>query len=92
VNKDNDPKLFYALPWSYGTVGFLTSVERTNFYFFGRNSTRGRLAVSQADFGPFFVPTVKIIPVKPYVHMTYIPTFSDEELKRKVSSNTLGTT
>lgn len=25
--KDNDPDLFYAIPWSYGTLGFLTSVE-----------------------------------------------------------------
>lgn len=26
-SKDNDPDLFYAIPWSYGTLGFLTSVE-----------------------------------------------------------------
>eukprot|EP00466_Bigelowiella_natans_P008229 jgi/Bigna1/147114/aug1.129_g21822 len=27
VNAKNDPKLFYALPWSYGTIGFLTKVK-----------------------------------------------------------------
>ncbi|XP_026317233.1 delta(24)-sterol reductase-like [Hyposmocoma kahamanoa] len=25
-SKDNNPDLFYAVPWSYGTLGFLTSV------------------------------------------------------------------
>lgn len=25
--RDNDPDLFYSIPWSYGTLGFLTSVE-----------------------------------------------------------------
>ena len=24
---DNDPDLFYSVPWSYGTLGFLVSVE-----------------------------------------------------------------
>nr|UMK68234.1 delta-24-sterol reductase [Bactericera cockerelli] len=26
-SKENDPDLFYAVPWSYGTLGFLTAVE-----------------------------------------------------------------
>ncbi|XP_054284082.1 delta(24)-sterol reductase-like [Macrosteles quadrilineatus] len=26
-SKDEDPDLFYAIPWSYGTLGFLTAVE-----------------------------------------------------------------
>ena len=26
INKENDPELFYALPWSCGTLGFLVSV------------------------------------------------------------------
>lgn len=26
-SKDNNPDLFYAVPWSYGTLGFLTAVE-----------------------------------------------------------------
>jgi len=25
--QDNDPDLFYAVPWSYGTLGFLVSAE-----------------------------------------------------------------
>lgn len=26
-SKDNEPDLFYSIPWSYGTLGFLTAVE-----------------------------------------------------------------
>jgi Delta24-sterol reductase len=26
VSKESDPELFYALPWSCGTIGFLASV------------------------------------------------------------------
>lgn len=26
-SRDDNPDLFYAIPWSYGTLGFLTSVE-----------------------------------------------------------------
>ena len=26
-SRDQDPDLFYAIPWSYGTLGFLTAVE-----------------------------------------------------------------
>jgi delta24-sterol reductase len=25
--QDDNPDLFYSVPWSYGTLGFLTSVE-----------------------------------------------------------------
>lgn len=27
VSKDNDPDLFYAIPWSYGSIGFLVSAR-----------------------------------------------------------------
>lgn len=44
ASKDNEHKeLFYCLPWSHGTLGFLVAIE------------------------------LKIIPVKPYVHLQYIP-------------------
>nr|CAB3237582.1 delta(24)-sterol reductase-like [Phallusia mammillata] len=44
VTKDNEHKdLFYCLPWSHGTLGFLVAVE------------------------------LKIVPVKPFVHLKYIP-------------------
>ncbi|XP_076821558.1 delta(24)-sterol reductase-like [Clavelina lepadiformis] len=44
VTRNNEHKdLFYCLPWSHGTLGFLVALE------------------------------LKIIPVKPYVHMRYIP-------------------
>lgn len=54
MNKSTDPELFHALPWSYGTLGFLTSV------------------------------TARIARVKPYVKVTYIPTYSAEELRTKM--------
>lgn len=54
VTAKSDPELFYALPWSCGTLGFLASV------------------------------TVKIIKVKPYMHVTYIPTYSTEEFASKL--------
>lgn len=44
ATRDNEySDLYYALPWSHGSLGFLTSLE------------------------------LDIIPVKPYVHMKYIP-------------------
>ena len=44
VSKDNEHRdLFYCLPWSHGTLGFLVAIE------------------------------LRIIKVKPYVHMRYIP-------------------
>jgi len=51
-NKD----LFYALPWSHGTLGFLVAVE------------------------------LKIIPVKPYMHLTYIPCHSLDEMCKLTES------
>eukprot|EP01042_Synura_sphagnicola_P006610 gene6610-8454_t len=54
VTAVTDPELFYALPWSCGTIGFLTAV------------------------------TVKIIKTKPYIHVTYLPTYSTEEFARKL--------
>jgi delta24-sterol reductase len=54
VTKEDNPELFYALPWSHGTLGFLVAVE------------------------------LKIIPIKPYVHIQYIPCHSKEELCRKM--------
>lgn len=41
--KNEHSDLFYCLPWSHGTLGFLVALE------------------------------LKIIPVKPYVHMRYVP-------------------
>jgi delta24-sterol reductase len=46
VTEESDPELFFALPWSCGTLGFLTAV------------------------------TVRIIRVKPFVHVRYIVTSS----------------
>eukprot|EP01126_Amoeba_proteus_P050913 TRINITY_DN6053_c0_g1_i4.p1 TRINITY_DN6053_c0_g1~~TRINITY_DN6053_c0_g1_i4.p1 ORF type:complete len:399 (-),score=71.19 TRINITY_DN6053_c0_g1_i4:159-1355(-) len=43
ASSDHNPDLFYALPWSHGTLGFVVSLE------------------------------VRIIPVKPYVRLEYIP-------------------
>eukprot|EP00472_Partenskyella_glossopodia_P008625 CAMPEP_0197517314 /NCGR_PEP_ID=MMETSP1318-20131121/2303_1 /TAXON_ID=552666 /ORGANISM="Partenskyella glossopodia, Strain RCC365" /LENGTH=573 /DNA_ID=CAMNT_0043066771 /DNA_START=60 /DNA_END=1781 /DNA_ORIENTATION=- len=54
VTAKSDPELFYALPWSYGTIGFLTKVK------------------------------CKLSKVKPYIRVTYTPTFSVEELTRKM--------
>jgi len=51
-NKD----LFYALPWSHGTLGFLVAIE------------------------------LKIIPVKPYIHLTYIPCYSLDEMCKLTES------
>eukprot|EP00467_Chlorarachnion_reptans_P022412 CAMPEP_0114509854 /NCGR_PEP_ID=MMETSP0109-20121206/13449_1 /TAXON_ID=29199 /ORGANISM="Chlorarachnion reptans, Strain CCCM449" /LENGTH=603 /DNA_ID=CAMNT_0001689069 /DNA_START=290 /DNA_END=2101 /DNA_ORIENTATION=+ len=55
VTAESDPELFYALPWSYGTIGFLTKVK------------------------------CRVVKAKPYVHVTYIPTFSAKELSRKLN-------
>lgn len=54
VSAESDRELFYALPWSCGTIGFLTSV------------------------------TVKIVKTKPYMHVTYLPTYSTEEFASKL--------
>jgi Delta24-sterol reductase len=43
VTEASDPELFHALPWSHGTLGFLTAVE------------------------------LDLVPVKPFVRMTYRP-------------------
>merc|ERR1711865_998086 len=50
VTKESDPELFYALPWNYGTLGFLLSAK------------------------------LRIVRVKPYVHMKYLVTHSPKEL------------
>lgn len=54
VTKESDPKLFYALPWSCGTIGFLASV------------------------------TVRIMKIKPYMYVEYLPVYSREELGKKM--------
>mmetsp|Transcript_5032 Transcript_5032/g.20108 ORF Transcript_5032/g.20108 Transcript_5032/m.20108 type:complete len:573 (-) Transcript_5032:328-2046(-) len=54
VTAESDPELFYALPWSHGSLGFLLSV------------------------------TVKIVKVKQFVRVTYIPTYSPTELATKM--------
>ncbi|MFW6049543.1 MAG: FAD-binding oxidoreductase [Myxococcota bacterium] len=50
VTRESDPELFHALPWSHGTLGFLTAVE------------------------------LRVMPIKPFVRMRYIPCHSLEEL------------
>jgi delta24-sterol reductase len=50
VTKDNNPELFYALPWSHGTLGFLVAVE------------------------------LRILPIKPFMHVKYIPCHTQAEL------------
>jgi delta24-sterol reductase len=52
--KEENSDLYYALPWSWGTIGFLVSVE------------------------------LKIIPVKKYMHVRYLPCHSQEEYCRKM--------
>uniref|UniRef100_A0AC35G9J2 FAD-binding PCMH-type domain-containing protein n=1 Tax=Panagrolaimus sp. PS1159 TaxID=55785 RepID=A0AC35G9J2_9BILA len=55
VTADNEHSdLFYCLPWSHGTLGFLVALE------------------------------LKLIKVKPYVHMQYIPVYSQEEYCHKM--------
>ncbi len=54
ASKDENTDLYYALPWSHGTLGFLVAVE------------------------------VKIVPIKPYIHTTYIPCHSQEEYCTKM--------
>ncbi|CAB3411030.1 unnamed protein product [Caenorhabditis bovis] len=55
VTADNEHSdLFYCLPWSHGTLGFLVGLK------------------------------LKIIKVKPYLHMKYIPCHSQEEYCRKM--------
>lgn len=49
ANHDTNSDLFYALPVSYGTLGFLTSVS------------------------------IRIIPYKPYMKLTYRPAYSIDE-------------
>mmetsp|Transcript_22729 Transcript_22729/g.22928 ORF Transcript_22729/g.22928 Transcript_22729/m.22928 type:complete len:609 (-) Transcript_22729:1029-2855(-) len=54
VTEASDPELFFALPWSCGTLGFLTAV------------------------------TAKIVKVKPFMHVTYIPTYTNKEFASKL--------
>ena len=59
VTKESNPDLFYALPWSHGSLGFLLSVK------------------------------VGLIPVKPYVKITYVPTHTAKELQAKLEDYTI---
>ena len=54
ATRTENADLFHALPWSWGTVGFLVAVE------------------------------LKIIPVKPYMNVKYIPCHSQEEYCKKM--------
>lgn len=54
VTKENNPELFYALPWSHGTLGFLVAVE------------------------------LKILPIKPFMHVKYIPCHTKEDLCKQM--------
>jgi len=59
VTKESNPDLFYALPWSHGSLGFLLSV------------------------------TVEMIQVKPFVKITYIPTYSAKDMVSKLEEYTV---
>jgi len=52
-SETENPHLFYNLPWSHGTLGFLLSAE------------------------------IRIVPCKPYVHLTYIPFNNSKEALHK---------
>lgn len=52
ANEHSD--LFYALPWSHGTLGLLVGLE------------------------------LRVIPVKPYVHLTYSPAYSQSEYCERI--------
>ncbi|KAI9592269.1 24-dehydrocholesterol reductase [Syncephalis fuscata] len=54
-SREENTDLFYALPWSHGTLGFLVAAE------------------------------LKIVPVKPYVHVKYIPCHTQNEYTSKLS-------
>lgn len=54
ITRESDPELFFALPWSHGTLGFLTAVE------------------------------LKVVRIKPYVRMLYIPCHSMREFGDKL--------
>eukprot|EP00538_Stauroneis_constricta_P012987 CAMPEP_0119552518 /NCGR_PEP_ID=MMETSP1352-20130426/5477_1 /TAXON_ID=265584 /ORGANISM="Stauroneis constricta, Strain CCMP1120" /LENGTH=603 /DNA_ID=CAMNT_0007598759 /DNA_START=265 /DNA_END=2076 /DNA_ORIENTATION=- len=51
---ESNPDLFYALPWSHGSLGFLVSLK------------------------------VQLLRIKPFVKITYIPTYTAEELQTKI--------
>jgi len=50
VTRDSHPELFYTLPWSHGTLGFLVAVE------------------------------LRIIPIKSYVRVNYLPCYTQDDL------------
>jgi len=55
VTAASDADLFYAMPWSHGTIGFLTCLE------------------------------LKLVRTQPFVKLVYEPTFSPEQLTRRLS-------
>ena len=58
ANAQDNSDLFYAVPMSYGTLGFLTSVK------------------------------VKVIPYRPYMKITYRPTYSLEDTMKVFNKET----
>ena len=55
VTKDNEHSdLYYCLPWSHGTLGFLVALE------------------------------LQIIPIKPYIHMRYLPISGQKNICDKI--------
>lgn len=54
VTAESDPELFYAMPWSHGTLGFCVAL------------------------------TVRMIKIKPYVRVKYIPTKSLPDLQERM--------
>lgn len=54
VTEESDPELFFAMPWSHGSLCFLVSVE------------------------------ARMINIKQYVKMTYIPTYTTQDMEDKI--------
>jgi delta24-sterol reductase len=52
ATRTENSDLYYAMPWSHGSLGFLVAVE------------------------------LEVIPVKPYVHIRYLPCHSQEKLQK----------
>lgn len=50
VSRNNNSELFYTVPGSYGTLGFIVAIE------------------------------LRIVPIKPYVYVNYLPCYNQDEL------------
>ena len=59
MSPENNPDLYNSIPFSYGTLGFLTAID------------------------------VEIIPLKPYMEITYVPTRNLDELTKELKDATV---